>query len=78
MAPAVFATPDMRTWAVGSQVDKAAPSHSIPKQPLASLARPLCFLSYFSHGLATISTGMIPDSALMCVTPALPGAVSIC
>lgn len=77
MASAVFATPDMRTLAVGSQVDKAAPSHSVPKQALASLAQPLCVLSNFSHDLATVPTGMIPDSALMCVAPALPGAVSI-
>lgn len=40
---AVFATPGTRTWAAGSQVDKAAPSHLIPKQTLASLAWPLCF-----------------------------------
>lgn len=78
VAPAVFAAPHARTWAVGSQVDKAAPSHYIPRQALALLAQPLCFLGDFFHGLATVPTGMIPDSALMCATPALPGSVSIC
>lgn len=78
VVPAVFATPDTRTWIVRCQVDKAAPSHSIPNQALASLARPLCFLSDFFHGLATVPTGMLPDFASMCATPALPGAVSIC
>lgn len=78
VAPAALLTPDTRAWAVGNQVDKAAPSHSIPKQVLASLAQPLSFLSDFFHGLATVPTGMIPGSALMCATPALPGSVSIC
>lgn len=59
VAPAVFLTPDTRPWEVGSQVDKAAPSHSIPKQALASLAWPLCFFGDFSHGLATVPSGMI-------------------
>lgn len=59
-------------------MDKAAPSYSLLKQALASLVWPLCFLSDFFHGLATVPTGMIPDSALMCAAPALPGSVSIC
>lgn len=63
--------------AVESQVNKAVPPF-YPKTSFSFIRVASCFESAFFRGLATVPTEMILDSALMCATPAHPGAFRIC